>query len=405
LTLNKVLQINTVVNSGSTGRIAEGIGNYVKMYNWQSFIAYGRGSNISQSQLLKIGNPIDTFYHGVITRLFDAHGRGSYSSTRLLINRISKIKPDVIHLHNIHGYYLNIKLLFKFLKVANIPVVWTLHDCWPLTGHCAYFDYVDCVKWQTGCYNCPQKLEYPRSYFIDRSTKNYIEKKILFNSVNKLTIVVVSKWLGDIVRKSYLSKFPINVINNGIDVDIFKYNYSQALIEKYNLHNKIILLGVASNWSPRKRLRDYLLLSKLLSSKYQLILVGLSTKQIKLLPENVIGVEATEHMQELVELYSISDIVLNLSVEETFGMTTIEGMACGTPGIVYNCTASPELITPQTGLIVENGDIKGLYLAIEDIMQRGKKYYFDFCVNRVKNYFNQNNLFHKYLKLYQSISR
>ncbi|HBT84778.1 MAG TPA: glycosyl transferase [Porphyromonadaceae bacterium] len=398
-----VLQLNTVINSGSTGRIAEEIGEMSMKVGWDSYIAYGRNERPSASKLIRIGNEKDIKLHGLQTRLFDRHGLASKAATSKLIEKIKEIKPNIIHLHNIHGYYLNYEILFEFLIIANIPVVWTLHDCWPITGHCSYFSFIGCEKWKTQCYECPQKTSYPASYFIDRSKKNFTLKKELFNSLSNLTLVPVSKWLSNILSESFLQNYPIKVINNGIDTEAFKPSESIEFRAKYGLEKKILLLGVATSWSLRKGLKDYIELSKELDADCQIVLVGLTKKQIGLLPMNIIGIERTESVEKLANLYSSADIVLNLSYEETFGLTTVEGFACGTPGIVYNATASPELIDSSTGIVVEPGDIAGLIEAINEIKQYGKHYYSEACVNRAHDLYNKENKYKEYIDLYESL--
>ncbi len=401
--MKKILQINVVVNSGSTGRIAEQIGQLAIQNGWESYIAYGRNRRPSDSKLIKIGTDWDVKIHGIQTRLLDNHGLASKSSTLRLIKKIKEIKPDIIHLHNLHGYYVNIEILFNYLSKSNIPIVWTFHDCWPITGHCTYFDFIGCDKWKTSCHNCPQKREYPASYFIDRSKRNHILKKQLFSSVSSLTITSVSQWLANIIQQSFLGSFPVHLINNGVNIENFKPIPNSYLRDQYNLHDKMIIIGVASVWSSRKGLRDFIQLSKCLDINYQIILVGLTEKQKKILPKNIIALEKTENIQKLTLLYSEADVVLNLSYEETFGLTTVEGLACGTPGIVYNCTASPELITPETGIIVEKGNITGIVNAINKIKTKGKKFYSEHCIERAKVLYNKDNRYQDYLNLYDSI--
>jgi glycosyltransferase involved in cell wall biosynthesis len=401
--MKTLLQINTVVNSGSTGRIAEEIGQMAISHCWKSVIAYGRNDRPSKSELIKIGNDLDVVIHGLETRFFDRHGLGSKSATKKLIYQIEKVNPNIIHLHNIHGYYLNYEILFNFLRQSNIPVVWTLHDCWPITGHCAYFDFAGCNRWKLECFECPQLSSYPSSYFIDRSAKNFNLKKHLFSSVPNLTLVAVSKWLANILNDSFLKSIPVKVIHNGIDTNTFQPVVSHLFDVKYNLKGKFILLGVASVWSPRKGLKDFIELSKKLDSGFQIILVGLNKNQIKELPKEIIGIEKTENLRELVEFYSSADIVLNISYEETFGMTTVEGFACGTPSIVYDSTASPELIDEKTGMIVKKGDLNGLVSAIQLIREKGKAYYKNSCVLRAKQYYGKEARYAEYLDLYNTV--
>ncbi len=283
---------------------------------WESYIAYGRNSRPSKSKLIKIGTRWDIFKHLIKTRLFDKHCFGSIKATIQFIHQIEQINPVIIHLHNIHGYYLNIEVLFNYLNKADIPVVWTLHDCWAMTGHCAHFDFVGCEKWKTLCYDCPQKTAYPATFLIDRSKKNHHLKKELFTSVKNLTIVPVSKWLGGVVDQSFLSKFPIQVINNGVDLETFSpQNNTEEIRKKYGIGSRFMLMGVATSWSDRKGLDDYVNLSKTFINKCIIVLVGLSSVQIKSLPNNIIGIPRTENILELTKLYSAADIILNLSAE------------------------------------------------------------------------------------------
>ncbi|CEA15276.1 group 1 glycosyl transferase [Fermentimonas caenicola] len=401
--MKTLLQINSVVNSGSTGRIAEEIGQTAIAAGWESYIAYGRNERPSSSKLIKIGNNNDIKLHGLKTRLFDRHGLGSRSATDEFIKQIEVIKPDIIHLHNLHGYYINIEVLFHYLKKVNVPVVWTFHDCWPITGHCSYFTFVGCEKWKTQCYECPQKTKYPASYFIDSSRKNYILKKELFTSLSNLTLVSVSQWLSGILNESFLQKYPIKVINNGINTEVFKPSSSNTFRVKYGFEDKFILLGVASIWDERKGLKDYIELSKLLGRDFQIVLVGLTKKQIEQLPDNILGIERTESVEMLAEIYSSANIVLNLSYEETFGLTTVEGFACGTPGIVYNATASPELIDVSTGIVVEQGNINKLTEAIYSIKKKGKEYYSEACVNRAHKLYKKEDRYKEYIQLYNEL--
>jgi putative colanic acid biosynthesis glycosyltransferase len=398
-----LLQINSVVNSGSTGRIAEEIGQTAIAAGWESYIAYGRNERPSSSKLIKVGTDKDIKLHGLQTRLFDRHGLGSKGATTDFIRQVEEINPDIIHLHNIHGYYINIEVLFQYLKNANVPVVWTFHDCWPITGHCSYFSFVGCEKWKTQCYECPQKRGYPASYFIDRSKKNYNLKKELFNSLSNLTLVPVSQWLSGILKESFLQNYPIRVINNGINTEVFKPSLSSDFRNKYGLEDKFIMIGVATSWGKRKGLKDYIELSKILESEFQIVLMGLNKKQIEQLPNNILGIERTDNVGELADIYSSADLVLNLSYEETFGLTTVEGFACGTPGIVYNATASPELIDVSTGIVVEQGNINKLVDAIYSIKKKGKEYYSEACVERAHRLYRKEDRYREYIDLYESL--
>lgn len=400
----KLLQICVEGNTGSTGTIAEAIGIIALNKQWESYIAYGRFPRPSQSKLIRIGSDLDTLLHGIETRLFDRHGLGSRKATRNLIKQIETIRPDVIHLHHLHGYYINIVLLFEYLANAGIPVVWTFHDCWSFTGHCAFFDFAGCDKWKSECNHCPQLREYPQSLWVDRSKKNFHLKKELFTSVPQLTIVSVSRWLDGLVHQSFFKNTSHIFIYNGINLETFKPSGDfVATKRKYKVDGKFLILGVATTWDRRKGLSDFIELSKRLRQNEQIILVGLDDKQIKELPENIIGLSRTDNKNELVELYSASDVFLNLSEEETFGLTTVEAMACGTPVIVYNKTASPELVQPETGMIIEKGNIDGLNSAIEVIKQKGKMTYSLACRKHVHDNFNVNDRFEEYFNLYDQM--
>ena len=399
--VDKLLQINSVVNRGSTGRIAEEIGELAISNGWESYIAYGWESGESKSQTIRIGNDFDIKMHGLKTRLFDKHGFSSGRATKEFVKQIDKIKPDIIHLHNLHGYYLNIEILFNYLATIDTPIVWTLHDCWPITGHCAYFDFVGCYKWKDVCYKCPQKRSYPGSLWLDRSKENFLTKKKLFNSVKNLTLVPVSNWLADIVKQSFLSKYPIKVINNGIDTNVFQPIKKNIFREKYSLGNKFIILGVAAVWNERKGLKDFLELNKKLDENYQIILVGLTNAQLKRLPQNIIGITRTNNVAELAEIYSSVDVFVNPTWEDNFPTTNLEAMACGTPVITYNTGGSVESVSPETGFIVEKGDVAGLKDKIEQIKQKGKSYYSNACVNRAKSLYDKNDRYLEYLHLYK----
>jgi putative colanic acid biosynthesis glycosyltransferase len=401
----KILQINTVINFGSTGRISEEIGLLAIQNGWDSYIAFGRYDRFSDSNKFRIGNDLDIIWHGIETRLFDRHGFSSVNATKQLIEKIKTINPALIHLHNLHGYYLNIEILFNYLSTVSIPVVWTFHDCWPITGHCSHFMFVNCNKWKTECYECPQKTRYPASYFIDRSKKNYVLKKELFNSLSNLTLVPVSEWLSSVLKESFLHKYPIKVINNGINTEVFKPSEKFDFRLKYSLDNKFILLGVASIWDERKGLKDFIELSKLLNSDYQIVLVGLTNKQIKQLPENILGVERTESVEGLADIYASSDVFINPTYEDNFPTTNLESLACGTPVITYKTGGSPEAIDDSTGIIVEQGNINKLVDAVNQIKSHGKQNYSDACVDRAHRLYRKEDRYKEYIDLYESLLR
>jgi glycosyltransferase involved in cell wall biosynthesis len=396
----KLLQINTVLNSGSTGRIAEDIGLAAMSAGHASFIAAGFTNRPSQSEVISIGFDWDRKIHGLKTRLFDRHGFGSANATNKLVKQIAAINPDVIHLHNIHGYYINIEILFGYLKQIRKPVVWTFHDCWPFTGHCAYFERVNCKKWQTECNHCPLTKYYPESWFFDNSRKNHCDKKHIFNGLKNLHIVTPSHWLAQHVKNSFLKNYPVDIIHNGIDLKIFKPAETNEVLKKYGLENKRIILGVANTWDRRKGLADFVQLSILLSNDAQIVLVGLSENQIKELPEKISGIPRTENIQELAALYSAASVFVNPTYVDNFPTTNIEALACGTPVITYKTGGSPEAIDEETGFVVEKGNIQGLVSAINTIRENGNAHYAPLCRTRAEKLFNKEHRYRDYLRLY-----
>jgi glycosyltransferase involved in cell wall biosynthesis len=397
----KVLQVNTVCGTGSTGRIALDIHNILIEQEHESKIAYGRREANNCKDTIKIGNKFDFYTHALKTRILDKHGLGSKKSTKDFIKKIKNYNPDIIHLHNIHGYYINIEILFNFLKKYNKPIIWTLHDSWPYTGHCAYYDFANCKNWQTHCRSCPEKKSYPASFFLDNSYNNFEKKKELFTGIKNLTIVTPSKWLSEEVKKSFLKEYPVKVINNGIDLNTFKPTESNFR-EKYNLQDKFIILGVASVWERRKGINYFFEISKNLKNDEKIILVGLSDKQLKGLPENIIGIKRTNSIKELAEIYSISDVFVNPTLEDNFPTTNLEALACGTPVITFDTGGSPESIDEETGFVVEKSNNEELLKKINEIKELGKDRYNNNCIKKAKKYYNKKNKFQEYIELYKN---
>ena len=401
----KVLQINTAVNTGSTGRIAESIGLVLMTNHDESFIAYGRGSRKSKSQTIQIGSSFDYKLHGLKTRLLDRHGFGSYSATKKLISEIEKIAPDIIHLHNLHGYYIHVGVLFDYLKAKQLPVVWTLHDCWAFTGHCSYFSFVKCDKWKTQCHHCPLCKRYPESFFIDNSFSNYNLKKELFNGLKNLQIVTPSNWLSNLLKESFLKSYPVEVIHNGIDVQSFFP--TEKGVEQYRLKmglgQKNVLLGVASIWDRRKGLNDFIQLAAILPEEDVIVLVGLPEEMKQNLPANIIGISRTESVEELVTLYNMAIAFINPTWVDNFPTTNIEALACGTPVITYNTGGSIEAVDNATGFVVKQGDVGGLKNAVEKIKLHGKGFYATACRQRSIGLFSDKERFADYYQLYKSM--
>ena len=349
--MKKLLQINITANWGSHGKIAEGIGQAAIKQGWQSYIAYGRWTNPSTSNLFHVGNSWDEMRHGIASRLLDNHGLMSQKATKSLLQFVRNVNPDIVHLHNIHGYYLNYPLLFQYLCQHDIPVVWTLHDCWSFTGHCAHYEFIGCEKWKTHCAECPQKGAYPKSLLLDRSYRNFEQKKEVFLSLNRLTLVPVSRWLQRQLQQSFFKHTPTRLIYNGIDTNVFSKQTEVSWIkEKYGIPaHCAIVLGVASNWY-RKGLPDFLQLASLLPPSIRIVLVGLTKQEQNLAARaGIVGISRTDNLHELCSLYSVASVYFNPTWEDTFPTTNLEAMACGTPVVTYNTGGSPETVTAGTG--------------------------------------------------------
>lgn len=394
----KLLQINVCSNVLSTGKITEDIAKVAQRSGWETYVAYGRHHRKSISHEIKIGTMVDVLLHYAEHRLLDHEGWGSRRATKKFIEQMKEINPDVIHLHNIHDHYLNYPLLFDYLRELNVPIVWTLHDCWAFTGGCYHYDINNCQKWTNECVSCLHCKN-----LLDKAYKHFLKKKELFTLIKKLTLVPVSRWLEGEVRKSFLKDKNIHTILNGIDLNMFRPINDKNIRDKYGIGSKFLLVALATSWTERKSFKDYIALSKLLPKDCVIMLIGLKQKQITQLPKNMIGIQRTDNIDDLVAIYSTADVVLNLSLEETFGLTSAEGYACGTPTIVYNCTASPELISSETGFVVEKGNLNGVIRAIEKIRENGKASYVDACRARARALYDKDKCFEKYVELYNEL--
>ncbi len=399
-----MFQINVVANSGSTGHIAEELGRLVIAKGWKSYIAYGRWACQSQSELIRVGNSMDIYIHALKSFLSDRHGLGSIRATRKLISKIQEVKPDIIHLHNIHGYYLNYEILFNYLSTAGIPVIWTLHDCWSMTGHCVHFQNIGCNKWKSTCFHCPNKHDYPKSLLWDNSRANYIKKKHLFRSMDNLTIVPVCKWLDTIVEASFLKDLKRKIVINGIDLDVFfPRNCKEKVDASLSINGRYMILAIATVWSRTKGLDDIFTLRQYLSEEYVIVLVGLTSKQMKRLPEGIIGIERTENVVQLVELYSAADVFVNPTYQDTLPTVNIEALACGTPIVTYDTGGSADIVDANTGFVVTRGDINGLLDSILTIRKRGNSFYKKACRSRAEKCFNKHECYKEYLYLYNQL--
>ncbi len=403
----KIIQINTTINSGSTGRITEEIGNVLIENGHDSYVAYGRGNASSKSKLIRIGDKIDVYRHVIKTLIFDRHGFGSYNSTKDLLVQIDRIKPDILGLHNIHGYFLNIELLFSYIKEKKIPVIWTLHDAWSFTGHCTFYDSIACEKWKSLCFKCPKSKKYPASLILDQSEINYLDKKRIFNNIKDIHLVAPSHWLGNELKYSFLREYQCSVIHNGIDLEVFKFANQDdinALKIKFGISfSKKILLGVANTWDRRKGLDDFILLRKMLSEDFIIVLIGLSKNQIKLLPQGIIGITKTEDVKELSLWYSAADVFVNPTHQDNFPTTNLEALGSGTPVVTYDTGGSPEALDVSCGEVVRKGDIIGLIKSINKILSKNKIILKEACRKRAELFFNKEHRYHDYLTLYNTM--
>lgn len=364
----KLIQINTVCNT-STGKIMGDIQREAVLRGYDTLSFVGRRKPFTDVPCVKFGNPISFWSHVALNTVFDKQGYGSYFAAKKLIQQIRKKQPDIIHLHNLHGYYLHVPMLFQYLKNEfKGNVFWTFHDCWPFTGHCPYFTMAGCEKWKTQCSHCPNKTKYPISFFLDASKQNYEEKKKMFGGIKNLTILTPSNWMKDLVEDSFLKEKQVYVTPNGIDIHTFSYKRDKEVLKKYQIPvNKKILLGVANIWDERKGLNDFIRLSGHLSDDYQIVLAGLNKNQIKKLPKKILGIMKTENQKELAAIYSGAEIFINPSREESFSLVTVEAFACGTPVIVLNTSAVKELVCDRNGIVLSSTDVKSYLEAIRKI--------------------------------------
>lgn len=396
-----IVQINTFPYK-ATGSIMLNIHKALLDFGYSSYVIWGRGWKPEKINEISIEDCLGIKWHGVYSRLFDKTGFASKRATEHLLSKLNKIKPDIIHLHNIHGYYLNIELLFNWLKIHNVKVVWTLHDCWAFTGHCAYFDGCGCEKWKKGCHDCEQLRTYPSSRFIDNSKWNWHKKKELFTGLD-ITLVTPCDWLKETVKQSFLKAYPVEVINNGIDLNIFKPTEGNFR-EEYEIKDKIVILGVASEWTKRKGLCDFICLDEMLYNRgqYKIVLVGVTGKQKKSLPTNIIGIERTNNVQELVQIYSTADVLFNPTYEDNYPTTNLEAIACGTPVITYRTGGSPESVNNKTGLVFDKGAVGDVARCI--ISLNGRK--LGFTISEIdRTRFDKDTMVKNYLNLYIEMTK
>lgn len=401
----KIVGINCG-NTGSTGIITKSISQKAKQSNIDYTVAYPDCKGIKkQDGDIVIGN---YFIKKIIRRIGIYTGYldcFSVASTKRLITQMSinNNPPNIIHLHNLHSGYLSLPILFRYIKKHNIPVVWTLHDCWSFTGRCPHFTMIKCDKWRTGCYKCPYpKNAYPATY-IDRTKTMYKLKKKWFTGIRNMTIVTPSQWLADLVKQSYLKEYPIKVINNGIDLKVFQPTES-TFREKHGVKkDDFMLLGVAFGWGVRKGLDVFIELSNRLPENYKIVLVGTDANTDKQLPENIISIHCTQNQTELAEIYSSADLFVNPTREENYPTVNMESLACGTPVLTFGTGGSPEIIDETCGMVVACDDIDAMEREIKNICEKNI-FTEEACVVRAKQ-FDRNDRFQEYIDLYKDISK
>ena len=372
----RILFVNCVCGVGSTGRIVTDLMQEAKKQGHTVRVACSTVEpvlGVEPKEVFVVGSKLDYYMHNILSRITDHEGLFSKSATNRLIKQIREFDPDVVHLHNLHGHWINYEKLFKYLAEEKKRVVWTLHDCWAFTGHCSYFSSLKCEQWKSHCSYCRGLRGYPMCFGKGDVSSNYDRKKRVFTSVEDMTIVTPSEWLAELVKKSFFKDYTIKPIPNGIDLSIFRKTNS-TFKKEHHIEDKHLILGVANVWSARKGYDDILQLRKMLNEGYIIVLVGLTKEQLADLPEGMIGILRTQNASELAEIYSAADVFVNPSYEETMGLVTAEAIACGTPAVVYDQTAVPEVVDSNSGIIVKAGDIYGLRNAIDYILSHKERY-------------------------------
>lgn len=390
----KVVQINSVCGSGSTGKICVAVSELLSSQGVENYILYAQGK--SQYSLgIKYMSTLEIKWQALKSRIFGNYGFQSKAATRRLIKHLEEISPDIVHLHNLHGHNVHLGDLLTYLKEKSIKIFWTFHDCWAFTGYCPYYDMVDCDRWKTGgCQNCPVSKHH--SWFWDRSHDLYEKKKALFAGLD-LTITTPSQWLADQVKQSFLKDYPVRVIHNGIDLSVF-YPRQSDFRERYHLQDKYILLGVAFDWGPRKGLDVFVELSKRLDDRFQIVLVGTNNRIDRHLPANIISIHRTQNQAELAEIYSAADVFVNPTREDNYPTVNMEALACGTPVVTFRTGGSPECVDERCGLVVEKDDLDAFLKAIMH-MHGSSRFLHQDCLRRATE-FESRKRFEECLKLY-----
>lgn len=394
-----IMHINAVPY-GSTAKIMFSISDILEAKNHRVLCTTGfTWVGCKRSNWFQTSNLLEKSFHMAMSYITGMNGCFSYFATLRLIHKIGKFSPDLIHLHNLHGWYINLPMLFSYIKQQSIPVIWTLHDCWAFTGQCPHFTMAGCEKWKTGCHHCPQYRLYPQS-ILDRTKTMYTRKKKWFTGVPNMTIVTPSQWLASLVKQSFLQEYPIKVINNGIDLSIFKSTESDFR-DKYSLHGKFIVLGVSFEWGKRKGLDVFIELAAKLDERFQIVLIGTDDKVDELLPNNIISIHRTHNQRELAEIYTAADVFANPTREDNYPTVNMEAIACGTPVITFNTGGSPECIDSSCGVVVECNDNEALMCEILRMCQ-DKVSYEKTCLKKAME-FDMHIKHKEYLDVYEGV--
>lgn len=397
----KIVEINSG-NFGSTGTIMLLIKDEAILRGHEVTLCYpSTRTSIKKfvDDVLFIGN---RYSRNLGLRMAALLGTAKFShtyTTLKLIKQLKKINPDIVHIHNLHPSYLNIPLFFKYLNRSSAKTVWTLHDCWPFTGHCPHFEYIGCAKWKVLCKECPLHKEYPASW-IDDSTRMHLLKKDSTVSFHKLTIVTPSVWLARYVKQSFLGNKRIEIINNGIDLSVFKPT-SSNFKDINGLSNKKIVLGVSFGWNNKKGLDVFIELSRKLPDSYKIVLVGTTSDIIPMLPSSIFAIERTSNQKELAEIYSAAFVFVNPTREENFPTVNMESLSCGTPVITFKTGGSSEIIDDKTGVVVGENSTEAIFQAI--ISTPENKYNRQDCVKRARELYSTKLMTQRYFELFEQL--
>lgn len=349
----RYVQINTVP-SGSTGAVMRRIAEERRAAGDDCWTMWGRGRAAEDDWEFNFGSKVGTYVDALLARLDDRAGFHSKAATRRLLAKLGEIDPDVVHLHNLHGYYVNVEMLFGWLASHRCQVMWTLHDCWAFTGHCVHFQYIGCDRWKTGCRDCPQKSAYPASRLMDSSKRNWEDKRGIFTSLplERMTLVTPSRWLKGLVGESFLKGYTVEVQHNTVDATVFRPTPSDFR-ERHRIGNRFMVLGVASPWTESKGLADFVRLAgEFDAEKCAIVLVGLSKKQIREMPEGIVGLARTDSPRELAGIYSAADVFFNPTLEDNYPTVNLEAEACGTPVVTYDTGGCSETIRHGDSCVV-----------------------------------------------------